>query len=99
MNEFFVSVIVVVSVLCLIFLGAPIFLALGFSGFIGILLLKGTAWFYQPLAAMYAQLDKFVLVAVPLFILMGEVLFITGVGKDLYDIFSRWLYFVPGGLR
>ncbi len=93
-----VSLLVAAFMLGLIFLGAPIFLALGFSGLLGILLLRGITGIFQIPGAMHAQLDSFVLVAIPLFILMGEVLFITGIGSDLYEAFSKWLSHLPGGL-
>ena len=92
------TVIVIVIVLALIFLGCPIFLSLGVSGVIGILITRGIVGLAQSPAMMFAQLDNFVLVAAPLYILMGEVLFITGIGRDLYEAFSRWLHWLPGGL-
>jgi len=93
-----VTALVIASVLVLLFLGAPIFLALGFSGLLGIFLLRGITAIFQIPGAILGQVDSFVLVAVPLFILMGQVLFVTGIGRDLYEFLSRWLYRLPGGL-
>lgn len=98
MEATFVTPVVIVCVLALIFLGAPIFLALGFSGLVGIFLIRGPIGLFQLPAAIFGQLNEFVLVAVPLFILMGEVLFVTGIGSDLYEFLSKWLNRVPGGL-
>jgi tripartite ATP-independent transporter DctM subunit len=47
---------------------------------------------------MYDKLRSFVLVAVPLFILMGQVIFYSRMGGDLYILGSRWLNRLPGGL-
>ncbi|MDZ7760523.1 MAG: TRAP transporter large permease subunit [Desulfovermiculus sp.] len=98
MEHLFVNILVLISMLGLIFLGAPIFLALGFSGLLGIFILRGFMGLFQIPGAIFGQIDHFVLVAIPLFILMGEVLFYTNIGRDIYDAFSRWLYKVPGGL-
>ena len=38
------------------------------------------------------------LIVVPLFVLMGELLLRSGVTEELYDILSKWLGRVPGGL-
>jgi len=40
----------------------------------------------------------FPLVAVPLFILMGEFMLRSGLGERMYSTLSRWLSFLPGGL-
>ena len=41
---------------------------------------------------------SFILVAVPLFILMGELVNRSGMGEKMYVIISRWIWFLPGGL-
>src|SRR3970282_1420725 len=41
---------------------------------------------------------SFVLVAIPLFILMGEVLLRSGLSDRLYRVLSLWLRPLPGGL-
>ena len=92
------TAIVVTTLLVLIFLGCPIFVSLGMSGAIGILLMRGWAGISQAPLAMFGQLESFTLVAVPLFILMGEALFHTGIGGDLYGALSKWLRGLPGGL-
>ena len=40
----------------------------------------------------------FILVAVPLFILMGELMNRSGIGERMYAVIARWLWFLPGGL-
>ena len=41
---------------------------------------------------------SFVLIAIPLFILMGELVLRSGVADRMYNVLSRWLVFIPGGL-
>ena len=41
---------------------------------------------------------NFILIAIPLFILMGELVLRSGVADRMYNVLSRWLVFIPGGL-
>ena len=41
---------------------------------------------------------SFILVAVPLFVLMGELMNRSGMGERMYSVISRWIWFLPGGL-
>ncbi|MCH7735778.1 MAG: TRAP transporter large permease subunit [Chloroflexi bacterium] len=41
---------------------------------------------------------NFILIAIPLFILMGELVLRSGVAERMYSVLSRWLVFIPGGL-
>jgi len=41
---------------------------------------------------------NFILVAIPLFLLMGELMLRSGMGEKMYGALSRWLIFLPGGL-
>ena len=98
MSETIITPLVLALLFILFASGAPIFLCLGFSGLVGILLIRGPIGLFQVTGSMYAQVDSFVLVAVPLFILMGQAVFITGIGGQIYELASKWLYRLPGGL-
>ena len=41
---------------------------------------------------------NFILIAIPLFLLMGELMLRSGLGDRMYGALSRWLSFLPGGL-
>ncbi|MEP3247648.1 MAG: TRAP transporter large permease [Sneathiella sp.] len=41
---------------------------------------------------------EFLLVAIPLFILLGEILLRTGIAERMYQSLSYWLTWLPGGL-
>jgi C4-dicarboxylate transporter, DctM subunit len=90
--------IAVVVVLALLFLGCPIFISLGIASVVGTIMARGFIGLGTIPSAMYTQLSSFILVAIPLFILMGEIISHTGIGNDLYESLSRWLYRIPGGL-
>lgn len=46
----------------------------------------------------YKSLDDFVLVSVPLYILMSQILLTGKVGNDLFELANKWLCHLPGGL-
>jgi C4-dicarboxylate transporter DctM subunit len=93
-----IAAVVIVTLIFLLVIGVPIFASLGLAGTVGILFLKGPDGLQAIPTVMYDKLRSFVLVAVPLFILMGQVIFFSGMGKDLYTLGSRWLSRLPGGL-
>lgn len=89
---------VLVILLGLIFLGAPIFLALGAAGLTGLWMARGPiALFFGP-TSLFAQLNSFELLALPLFVLMGNFLSVTPVGANLYRAAALWLNRLRGGL-
>ena len=91
-------ILVVVALLGLIGAGAPIFLALGASGLLGLWMARGPIAFFFAPTSFFGQLNSFELIALPLFILMGNVLGATPVGKNLFHAASLWLQWLRGGL-
>lgn len=77
-------------------LGVPIAFALGGLGAI-LLAAKGFALVMVP-QALASSIDNFVLVAVPLFILMANILLKCEIGKDLFAAVQSWVGHWPGGL-
>ena len=47
---------------------------------------------------LFASLDEFALLSIPMFLLMGAAIAASRAGADLYEALDRWLYRVPGGL-
>jgi tripartite ATP-independent transporter DctM subunit len=91
-------VIVVVILLTLIGFGAPIFLALGTAGLSGLFMARGTMAFAFAPSSFFSQLNSFELIALPLFILMGNFLSATPVGANLFKAAALWLQWLRGGL-
>ncbi len=96
--DFLVAIIVLILLLLLLFYGVPVFASLGISSAVAIVLTRGFEGLSVIPELYYEKMDNFVLIAIPLFILMGEVLFHTGIGSDLYKMASRWTNKIPGGL-
>ncbi len=93
-----IIVVTFVILFGLIILRCPIFVSLGVATVVGILLSRGLIGLTQVPLSIMSQLNNPVLVAAPLYIIMGETIFQTGIGRDLYDVFYKWLHWVPGGL-
>lgn len=47
---------------------------------------------------LWSSSTEFVLVAVPMFILMGEILLRSGIARDMYAALDVWVNRIPGGL-
>lgn len=84
--------------LVLIGLSIPVGAALGVLG-----LILDPLYSMLPLARAMGELswssnNEFLLVAIPLFIMLGEVLLRAGFAERMYGAMSLWLSWLPGGL-
>lgn len=83
----------------LIAIGVPIAFSMAVVGALGTFYLAG---FQQALSQIsLIAWDKgtdFVMVCIPLFILMGQLVFHAGIAGDLFDCVQKWLGRLPGGL-
>ena len=93
------SILIWGSMAILIFLGVPIAYSLGsvaifgaiyvWGGFNGIFIIGNTA---------AEVMTNWVLLAIPLFVLMGELLRVSGVAEKLFDLMHKWMGRLGGGL-
>jgi len=88
----------IVIVLFLLMLGCPVFICLGMAGATGIFLNSGVSGLALLQTTVFGSVSKSTLMAAPLFILMGEIIFRSGIGTDLFNTLSRLLHRLPGGL-
>jgi len=84
------------SLILLLSLGIPVGFALGLSGILSILTIGPQFLMQIPLTFTKSFSDP-VLIAVPLFILMGEILYRGKVGQNLFDVANTWLGQARGG--
>ncbi len=88
----------VVILVILLFGGIPIFAALGLIGCLGLYILMGADIGLSQIGAICIKaLDSFTLLAVPLYILGGQILVSSNVGKELFEVCSKWIGHWPGG--
>ncbi|MBW1737118.1 MAG: TRAP transporter large permease subunit [Deltaproteobacteria bacterium] len=79
--------------------GLPVFTSLIFVGFLGMCYLRGTAAGLSIMGSSpYNTVSHYTFSVIPLFVLMGEFCFFSGLGKDLYDMAYKWVGTLPGGL-
>ena len=93
------TIIVIALFVLLLILGLPIAFVFFSAGLVGLSLTQG---FASGSALMgispFVETANYVLVAIPLFILMGQFIFYSGLSKDLYDTAYKWLGRFLGGL-
>ena len=98
MNELQLVIIIFGTLLLFLLSGVWIGVGIGMAGVIAMLVFT-----HYPVGKMVAalsmgSLNSFVLVCLPGFILMGEILFRSGASKDLYTSISPWVARIPGKL-
>ena len=98
MDSVTITLIVLGGFLVFLFMGMPVFGALGISSVAGILLVQGVRGLGAVPGVIYDRLAVFPLVAVPLFILMGEIIFHSGIGSNIFTATNRWLNRLPGSM-
>jgi tripartite ATP-independent transporter DctM subunit len=90
--------VTVCTLLILLSLAIPVAAALGFLG----LILSGL-YAKLPLSLAIGELswstsNSFLLVAVPFFVLLGEILLRSGMAERMYAALVKWVPWLPGGL-
>ena len=88
-----------ILLLVLLAIRAPIGVALGLSGVAGLFALRGaTATFSAVGSITYDFIANWELTSVPMFLLMGAVVYHSGLATSLFRAARAWLSFLPGGL-
>lgn len=90
------AVLILLALFALLLIRVPVAFALGGLG-LAMLLLGGLSPLMAP-QAILSTLDGFILLAVPLFLLMSNILLKGGVGRDLFSAVHAWVGHWPGGL-
>ncbi|WP_282152753.1 TRAP transporter large permease [Ruegeria atlantica] len=90
------TILIIGALLGLLLLRVPVAFAMGALGVV-LLWLKGLPLIAVP-QRLFGTMDSFELLAVPLFLLMSNVLLKGGVGRDLFASVQAWVGHWPGGL-
>jgi C4-dicarboxylate transporter, DctM subunit len=88
----------IMALLLFLATGTPVAVATGLLGVLGVYLFLPGAAIAQLGNIAFAQSANFVLVVVPLFVMMGEALAVTTIGRDLFTAAQIWLRRLPGAL-
>ena len=88
----------VIAMVALLALGLPIAIGLGLVG-------MGLSAFFSPLPltramgeVAWSSSTGFLMVSIPLFVLLGEILLRSGIADRMYAAVAAWLSWLPGGL-
>ena len=94
-----IAIIGIIVLVILLFLGMNIGITMMAVGFFGALYIRG---FDSALGLLktipFAQASSYSLAVIPLFILMGQFAFHSGLSSDLFDAADKWLSRLKGGL-
>jgi len=82
----------------LLFAGVPIAVSLSAGGLVGLYLAFGSSALITVAQTMSSTINSFLLLAIPLFILMGVILGKSDIRAKIYKVFDVFLRHIPGGL-
>jgi tripartite ATP-independent transporter DctM subunit len=98
MEWYTILLLVTAALLGLMMLGIPIVFTLGIIDVALIVFLWGTSGFSLFGSVPFGEINNFVLLAVPLFILVGELVVHSRINRDFFDMAHDWVGWLPGGL-
>jgi C4-dicarboxylate transporter DctM subunit len=99
MDPFNVGILAIGLMMALTFGGIPIAFALAGVGIIGNMYLVGLPQTAMQIHMITWELGtNFLLIAVPLFVFMGQLVYHTELAADLYGFVHKWFGRAPGGL-
>ena len=83
----------------LLAIGTPVGFAMAFSGSIGLLIVGGTSALFGILQTTpLSTVSSYELITIPMFLLMADLVLLSGVANDLFQTASAWVGRIPGGL-
>lgn len=94
-----IGIAAIVLMLCLIFLRMPVAMAMLLPALLGMYALRGELLVESTMTSLpYTQVAEWTLSVVPMFILMGLLLWKAGLTESVYTAGRQWLGWLPGGL-
>lgn len=91
-----IIILLTVLLVCLVF-GVPIAFSLGLAGAATIVAASGIPFLIQVPLTLQRTLADPVMLAVPMYILMGEILYRGKVGQQLFEVANVWVGRMRGG--
>jgi tripartite ATP-independent transporter DctM subunit len=83
----------------LLALGTPVGFAMAFSGSVGLVMVGGWGTLFGILqTAPLSTVSSYELITIPMFLLMADLVLLSGVADDLFKTASAWVGRIPGGL-
>lgn len=99
MNPTHIGIIGLILLFVLIFSRMPVGFLMGILGFAGFALIVNPDAAFNLIAKdLFSVFGSYNLTVIPLFILMGQVAFHSGISRRLFDMAYTWIGSLPGGL-
>jgi tripartite ATP-independent transporter DctM subunit len=94
-----ILIIIFVSLAFLMAVGVPVAFAFLAINIVAVYIFwNGTAGLTQLILSVYESVTSFALLPVPLFVLMGEIMFRSGIAAQQMEVLDSWLGRIPGRL-
>jgi tripartite ATP-independent transporter DctM subunit len=88
----------ILGLLLFLMTGFPVAFSFFLMDLLGIIIFMGSAGLENVTLNVYSSISTFALAPVPMFILMGELMFHSKIAYNTIDVLDRWLGRVPGRL-
>lgn len=99
MSLIMIGFLSIVVMFILVMVGVPIGFSLAMAGVLGLFYVAGpSATIAQIGLVPWEQGTSFTFITIPLFVLMGNFAFHSGIASNLYEVIQKWLGRLPGGL-
>ena len=98
MDWYVLLVIILGSFILLLLSGLPVAFSLLLPCLLVTALLRGEVGVIQVVRGIGSDISTYTLMPIVLFVLMGEILFKSGIGMDIIDALDKWLGRLPGRL-
>ena len=94
-----VTILVLALLFGLLAIGMPVGFAMAFSGSVGLEIVGGFSTLAGILqTAPLSTVTGYELITIPMFLLMADLVLLSGVADDLFETASAWVGGIPGGL-
>ncbi|NWG03386.1 MAG: TRAP transporter large permease subunit [Syntrophaceae bacterium] len=91
-------IIILSSLIFLFFLGVPVAYSFLFINIFFAYLFWGEIGLTQLILSIFRSISSFSLLPVPLFLLMGEIMFLFGIAQNMMETLEKWMGRLPGRL-
>ena len=98
MEWYFVLAFFIFGLIFFLLLGFPIAFSFLAIDLLGIIVFMGTGGLKQVTLQVFSSLSTFTLAPIPMFILMGEIMFQSKLANNTIDVIDKWLGRLPGRL-
>jgi len=98
MNGLLILLVLVLCMILVLAAGLPLAFSLGGLGLLFLILFIGPKATIPVFGIVYGTMLDFLLTAIPMYLLMGNLLQVSGIAEDLYRTMYLWIGRLPGGL-